>query len=315
MRHRLLDILACPHCGNYPLGVAIPQEDGKGSLHNSKEVLRALLSCSDCGQEFKIEEGIANFISQNSNNEDSVMRQKSEYDSTRHEKSSWYPKVLVERIKSKIDTSFNENSFLLDLGTGLGFWANELSNNLSAVGLDIDMFNLHNGRKKYPNVDFVCANATKLPFKDNSVSVIFSGLFLHHLYLFGLDKIFAEIHRILAPGGQFLAYEPNKLNPVSNMRLRFFQFLIRHFGHDFVWDKFGYFETLQERFLSPRQVHSMANKVGLESSIETCFGIPSVTLDRMPFLHKANQVLEKNIFLAGSFFLTGRKNLLNTDNE
>lgn len=302
MRYRLLDILACPLCGEFPLRVVAME------AKTQSEVSKGTLYCPNCHAEFPIDEGVPNFIRNDSYVENGVLEQKSEYEHIQYEKSYWYPQVVIDRVKSKIDRSFARDSFLLDLGTGVGVWANALSNDFSTVGLDIDMFNLKNGKKKYPHIDFICASATKLPFRDNSISVIFSGLFLHHLYLLGLDKIFTEVNRTLISGGQFLSYEPNKFNPVFTMRLKFVQFLIRHFGHDFVWRRFGWFETLEERFLSPFEVRSIAFKAGLDSQVETCFGVPSVVLDKMPFLTRISQLLEKNVFLAGSFFLDGRKN-------
>ena len=301
MRYRLLDILACPNCGGFPLRVVVVEEKIQS------EVSRGTLHCSHCHAEFQIDDGIPNFICDDSRVEDVVLKQKSQYDNIQYEKSYWYPQLVIDRVRSKIDNSFDRNSFLLDLGTGAGVWANALSKGFSVIGLDIDILNLKNGKKKYPHIDFVCTSATKLPFRDSSISVIFSGLFLHHLYLLGLDKIFTEIYRTLTSGGQFLAYEPNKFNPISCIRLSFVQFLIRHFGHDFVWRKFGCFETLEERFLSPFEVQSIALNAGLDSQVETCFGVPSIVLNKMPFLTKLSRLLEKNIFLAGSFFLDGRK--------
>ncbi len=324
MQHRLLDILSCPFCQGFPLRVEIKQENV--SLFNNqdftsklskaddiykapiaKEIVSGSLHCPNCHMEFEIKNGIPNFMCNESFIEDDILKQKIEYDNIKYGKSCWYPRIVIDRVRSKIDNSFDRDSFLLDLGTGGGVWANVFSKRFSVIGLDIDIFNLYNGKKKYPHIDFVCASATKLPFRNNSISIIFSGLFLHHLYLVGLDKIFKEIYRSLISGGQFLAYEPNKYHPVTLLIFNLKKFLIRHFGQKFVWRTFGLFQTFEEYILSPREVRSIAINTGFNCQIETCFGIPSIVLDKMSYLNKISQILEKNIFLAGSFFIDGRK--------
>ena len=61
-------------------------------------------------------------------------------------------------------------------------------------------------------VDFEQANATDLPYEDNSFDVVFSSMFLHELSLKDIRKVFAEAHRVLRPGGLMLHMElpPNQ---------------------------------------------------------------------------------------------------------
>lgn len=56
-------------------------------------------------------------------------------------------------------------------------------------------------------VHFEQADATALPYEDNSVDVVFSSMFLHELSLKDIRKFFAEAHRVLKPGGLFLNME------------------------------------------------------------------------------------------------------------
>jgi ubiquinone/menaquinone biosynthesis C-methylase UbiE len=56
-------------------------------------------------------------------------------------------------------------------------------------------------------VDFEQANATALPYEDNSFDVVFSSMFLHELSLKDIRKVFAEAHRVLKPGGLMLHME------------------------------------------------------------------------------------------------------------
>lgn len=56
-------------------------------------------------------------------------------------------------------------------------------------------------------VDFKQANATSLPYDDNSVDVVFSSMFLHELAVKDIRKFFAEAQRVLRPGGLMLHME------------------------------------------------------------------------------------------------------------
>lgn len=56
-------------------------------------------------------------------------------------------------------------------------------------------------------VHFRQANATDLPYEDNSQDVVFSSMFLHELSVKDIRKVFAEAHRVLRPGGLMLHME------------------------------------------------------------------------------------------------------------
>jgi ubiquinone/menaquinone biosynthesis C-methylase UbiE len=56
-------------------------------------------------------------------------------------------------------------------------------------------------------VHFEQANATALPYEDDSFDVVFSSMFLHELSLKDIRAVFAEAHRVLRPGGLMLHME------------------------------------------------------------------------------------------------------------
>ena len=56
----------------------------------------------------------------------------------------------------------------------------------------------------------LCGDAAALPFADQSFSSAIAILMLHHLKSRELqDRAFAEVHRVLRPGGSFFAFEIN----------------------------------------------------------------------------------------------------------
>jgi ubiquinone/menaquinone biosynthesis C-methylase UbiE len=58
-------------------------------------------------------------------------------------------------------------------------------------------------------VETVACDAAELPFEDESFDLVLGHAVLHHLP--DLDRVFAELHRVLAPGGTlFVAGEPSR---------------------------------------------------------------------------------------------------------
>jgi len=58
-----------------------------------------------------------------------------------------------------------------------------------------------------PALRFAIADAQDLPFEDASFDLVVANLVLHHIH--PLDRLVAEVARVLRPGGEFVAHEPN----------------------------------------------------------------------------------------------------------
>lgn len=77
----------------------------------------------------------------------------------------------------------NHAGVVLDLGCGTGFLTHQLASAFSGrqlLALDIAMPMLDTSRRKYPamSADYLCGDAEKLPFADNSIDRIYSNLAL-----------------------------------------------------------------------------------------------------------------------------------------
>jgi len=101
-----------------------------------------------------------------------------------------------------------------DLGCGIGHWTKIFARifpsleKIYAVDFEIDWI------KKIKEIDLtnleaIHANIEYLPFGDNSLDVITCQTVLMHVPK--IEKVLAEINRVLKPGGFFFAIEPNNL--------------------------------------------------------------------------------------------------------
>jgi SAM-dependent methyltransferase len=67
------------------------------------------------------------------------------------------------------------------------------------------------GRSKYQGLELIEGDAENLPFGNESLDgVLLSGL-VHHFP--DPRRLVAETWRVLRPGGRFVAFDPNRMNP------------------------------------------------------------------------------------------------------
>lgn len=118
------------------------------------------------------------------------------------------------RILSEFDSLVlrRDDKILLDVGCGTGAFTKRLQReNHLTLGVDISFKSASQASKIVDGCHFFSGDAEKLPLIDESVDVVvFSGV-LHHLP--SMDNALAECMRIMKPGGDFFAYDPNGVNP------------------------------------------------------------------------------------------------------
>ena len=98
---------------------------------------------------------------------------------------------------------------VLDVGCGSG-WATRLlagqaiSGQVTGIDISDEMIRLASeSSAAFPNADFEVASAEQLPFPDNEFTHAFSMESLY--YYTDISKAVGEIHRVLRPGGLFVA--------------------------------------------------------------------------------------------------------------
>jgi ubiquinone/menaquinone biosynthesis C-methylase UbiE len=107
---------------------------------------------------------------------------------------------------------FRQGARVADLGCGSGVFTHLLHDlGLSPVGLDISPRLIALARRKYSDVEFLEGDAEHLPFPSGSLDgVLLSGL-VHHFP--DPSRCATEVFRVLRPGGTFVAFDPNRMNP------------------------------------------------------------------------------------------------------
>lgn len=126
--------------------------------------------------------------------------------------------VFQPRAKARIMDAFVRLSGLkpgarvLDVGCGSGTFTGLLAERgYRASGLDISPKLVALARRKFPRIDFHEGDAENLPFGHESFDgVLLSGL-VHHFR--DPRRLAAEVYRVLKPGGRFVAFDPNRMNP------------------------------------------------------------------------------------------------------
>ena len=144
---------------------------------------------------------------------------------------------VCDRLLERLDFTKIAPQRILDMGAGTGYGLQHLQTRYPAaelVGLDLAPAMLARARAKLPalswhqriathftsalpaSVAFVCADMERLPFKANSLDLIWSSLTLQ--WANDLESTLRDCHRTLAPGGlmMFATFGPDTLKELRS---------------------------------------------------------------------------------------------------
>ena len=107
---------------------------------------------------------------------------------------------IMEEIVSFLEKELSEEAIVLEIGGGIYQQraANAYKRFKNYFPLDISRSSIERYAKKYQKLGII-ADATKLPFKSNSIDCIFTHTFLEHPIK--PENVLEEIARVLKPGG------------------------------------------------------------------------------------------------------------------
>jgi ubiquinone/menaquinone biosynthesis C-methylase UbiE len=134
-----------------------------------------------------------------------------------HGASNAYDVFTPETNERLIDifvrlTCLKPGSRIADLGCGSGVFSHALrQRGYDCTGVDLSPTLIRIARQKYPGIEFIEGDVENLPFADASFDGVLLAGILHH---FSDRSLFvAEVKRTLKPGGKFVAFDPNRMNP------------------------------------------------------------------------------------------------------
>jgi ubiquinone/menaquinone biosynthesis C-methylase UbiE len=118
---------------------------------------------------------------------------------------------VFEEVDEEL-TQLSAGSKVLDLGCGTGHFANYIfTKGFEVHGLDPSQKMLEYSRTNFPNITFKEGVASSLPYPDNYFDLIISIEVLRYLDPLDVALAYAEMRRVLKPGGRILVTHVNRL--------------------------------------------------------------------------------------------------------
>lgn len=130
----------------------------------------------------------------------------------------YFTKVKAEYLSSVATEEFGsiENLIALDIGCGVGNFETLLSKRFHRlVGVDVSSESIAIARRRNPGIEFNVFGGKEVPFSDCSFDLVFTVCVMHHVPVEGWDAFLDEAFRVLRPGGLFVIFEHNRLNPLT----------------------------------------------------------------------------------------------------
>lgn len=125
---------------------------------------------------------------------------------------NWQP--ATERYETRIRRYLQDDMRVLDMGCGRGGVFEQLQDAVTyPIGIDPDLVSLQEHR--LVELPRTCATSDNLPFQTEQFDLVLCSWVLEHLAQ--PQKTFAEVARILKPGGYFIFMTPNKNSVVVGL--------------------------------------------------------------------------------------------------
>jgi len=118
--------------------------------------------------------------------------------------------------------SFKRDPAILDFGCGEGALLRQLAgarDSASLHGCDVSEAMIQEARKRWPSgeapPDLRPFAGSRAPFPDECMDVVVACAVFHHIVVSDRPAAFAEMMRVLRPGGRAYVFEHNPLNPLT----------------------------------------------------------------------------------------------------
>lgn len=200
MNRDLIDILACPLDGAYPLELRDPSG-------NNGQIDSAELVCRECGGRFLVAEGIPRLLVLDESVESDIKRDEIE---ARDREWDAYEGFGLGRSPEldafRAGVGDCRDSRVLDAGCGNGITTSIVARAERIVGMDFSLQGLVSFKlPPSPKLDLLQGDVCQMPFPDGSFDLAISSQVLEHIPSAELrEKFIAELSRTLRPSGRLL---------------------------------------------------------------------------------------------------------------
>jgi len=145
------------------------------------------------------------------------------------------------------------NSKVLDLccGTGdLGKIIHNEKKNIKIIGVDFSSKMLEVAKRKNPSIEYLQANATNIPFENDSFDYVVMGFGLRNIP--DRELAIKEIRRVLKPDGQLLHIDFGKHNFCNKIHDLIITLMAKLFSKNF--EAYKYLITSKNNFPEPQEL-------------------------------------------------------------
>jgi len=115
--------------------------------------------------------------------------------------------ALYRAIECRIISQVTMQEPILDLGCGDGEVAGVAIRNVQPIGVDIQKYQLLAAKRRGTYSGLVQADATVLPFGEETFSTVFSNSSIEHIP--DIKSVLSQVARVLRPGGKFVFTVPS----------------------------------------------------------------------------------------------------------
>lgn len=200
----------------------------------------------------------------------------SDYDATGHFLSFGIDRLWRRRIKKVITKNQSSPIQILDLASGTGDLAFELSSisESTIIGIDIsekmlEMAKIKQAKNRIQNIQFIHGDALNVPFPDNTFDVVTIAFGIRNFE--NVENGIKEIYRLLKPNGRYYILELTRPNAfIQPFYLIYLNWILPMIGSIFTHKKNAYI-YLKETIKDFEQDDDLSNLFKSNSFTDTHF--------------------------------------------
>ncbi|MDQ3098611.1 MAG: class I SAM-dependent methyltransferase [bacterium] len=153
--------------------------------------------------------------------------------------------------------ALNEHTSILDMGcaSGLLLQRIRISYKSRGTGIDVSAVLINKAQQEDPKNTYLMADASHLPFPENTFDLITSFDNLEHIKEY--REVIKEMVRVLKPGGKILLNTINKHNKFT------FDWALEKLGSDYHLKRAGH---VKELFFDPKEIENLFIEAGLKNT-------------------------------------------------